>query len=63
MTPLYFMGCFLLDAPYKHDFGTTPEDLGDGWAIASPEEVGLDPAAFDDLHQELLRDDRLFRSQ
>jgi CubicO group peptidase (beta-lactamase class C family) len=60
MTPLVLAGCFALDAPYKFDFGTLPEELDDGWPVGTPEEAGLDPAAFDDLHAELLREDRFF---
>jgi CubicO group peptidase (beta-lactamase class C family) len=59
MTPLLLTGC-LLDAPYKVDFGTTPEDLQDGWPVAEPEDVGLDPGVLDDIHAQLLREDQFF---
>ena len=53
-------GCLLLDAAYKDRFGTTPEELDDGWEIASPEAVGLDPALLATMHAELLKEDRFF---
>jgi CubicO group peptidase (beta-lactamase class C family) len=60
MTGLALAGCILLDAPYKHDFGTVPEPLDDGWAVGTPEDVGLDPRVLDRIHAELLREDRFF---
>lgn len=53
-------GCFFLDEPYKRRGGTIPADLGDGWEIATPQSVGLDPAALASIHDELLREDRHF---
>jgi CubicO group peptidase (beta-lactamase class C family) len=52
-------GCWL-DQPYKHRGPMTPEDLGDGWPVASPAEVGIDPAALAAIHDEILREDRHF---
>ncbi len=60
MNALVLAGCILLDAPYKHDFGTVPAALDDGWVVATPEEVGLDPAELDDIHEELLAQDQYF---
>jgi CubicO group peptidase (beta-lactamase class C family) len=54
-------GC-VFDGTDKHDFGTTPAALDDGWEIATPEDVGLSRAALDDIHHELLREDRWFGS-
>lgn len=52
-------GC-LLDAPYKSPLGTVPEDLGDGWAVGTPESVGIDPGVLAQIHIELLREDAHF---
>ena len=52
--------CFVLDAPYKFRNTTVPEVLDDGWPVGTPEDVGLDPAALEDLHDEILREDRFF---
>jgi CubicO group peptidase (beta-lactamase class C family) len=52
-------GCFL-DRPYKHRNTTVPEDLGDGWAIAPPASVGIDPAVLASIHEEILREDQYF---
>lgn len=46
------------DGELKHRNTTIPEDLDDGWTIATPESVGIDPAALARVHQELLREDR-----
>ncbi|HSO35162.1 MAG TPA: serine hydrolase, partial [Labilithrix sp.] len=35
-----------------------PEPLGDGWAIATPESVGLSSAVLGGIHAQLLREDR-----
>jgi CubicO group peptidase (beta-lactamase class C family) len=50
-------GC-LLDKDLKHRGPTQPETLDDGWAVATPESVGLDPQALAAIHDELLRTDR-----
>lgn len=53
-------GCTWLDEPYKFRGPTVPEALDDGWEVARPEEVGLDPAILAGIHDELLREDRHF---
>ncbi len=50
-------GC-LFDGKLKHDFGVVPEQLDDGWQIATPESVGLSSAALAGIHKVLLREDR-----
>lgn len=50
-------GC-LPDGRFKHRYTTVPERLDDGWELADPDDVGLDPAALEDIHEELLREDR-----
>jgi CubicO group peptidase (beta-lactamase class C family) len=57
---LLLSACFVLDAPYKFRNTTVPEDLGDGWPVGRPEDVGLDPAALADLHDEILQEDQFF---
>jgi CubicO group peptidase (beta-lactamase class C family) len=52
-------GCFL-DQPYKHRGPTKPENLGDGWSIATPASVGIDEAVLAAIHDEILREDRHF---
>jgi CubicO group peptidase (beta-lactamase class C family) len=54
---LVLCGC-VLDADLKHRNPTVPEALGDGWEIATPESVGVDPAALAAVHEALLREDR-----
>jgi CubicO group peptidase (beta-lactamase class C family) len=50
-------GCFF-DGDLKHDTGVVPERLDDGWNLGTPDEVGLSAAVLDDIHRELLREDR-----
>jgi CubicO group peptidase (beta-lactamase class C family) len=50
-------GC-LLDKDFKHRGPTQPEALDDGWPVATPESVGLDPQALAAIHDELLRPER-----
>jgi CubicO group peptidase (beta-lactamase class C family) len=54
-------GC-LLDKDLKHRGPTQPEALDDGWAIATPQSVGLDPQALAAIHDELLRPTRFVGS-
>ncbi len=53
------VGC-LPDAAFKHRGPTQPEPLDDGWEIATPTSVGLDPVALSAIHDQLLREDRSF---
>lgn len=48
----------LPDGSFKRRHGVVPQPLDDGWQIATPADVGLDPAALDAIHMELLREDR-----
>jgi len=57
-TLLALVAC-IPDGTLKYNRSTVPEELGDGWPIATPESVGLDPAVLESLHQDLLRDDKL----
>src|SRR5690242_2870020 len=48
----------IFDGTLKHDLGTQPEVLDDGWSIDTPRSVGLSEPALDRIHRELLREDR-----
>lgn len=50
-------GCWL-DRDFKHDGPTAPVPLDDGWAIDTPESVGLDASALRAIHAELLDPER-----
>ncbi len=50
----------LPDGTLKHRGPVVPEQLDDGWEIATPASVGLDQAALAQLHEQLLREDRSF---
>jgi len=46
-------GCWF-DGAFKHRGPTVPEELADGWEVATPESVGLDPEALAAIHSQLL---------
>jgi CubicO group peptidase (beta-lactamase class C family) len=50
-------GC-LPDGRFKHRNSVVPEPLDDGWPIATPQDVGIDPTVLEEIHEELLRKDR-----
>ena len=51
------IGCWF-DGKLKHDFGTVPASLDDGWEIGTPESVGLSPDALEGIHRVLLEEER-----
>jgi CubicO group peptidase (beta-lactamase class C family) len=57
LVALLLGGC-ILDEDWKHRGPTQPEQLNDGWTVATPESVGLDPLALAAIHDELLRPER-----
>jgi len=48
----------VFDDDLKHDLGTQPEELDDGWSTDTPQSVGLSETALATIHRELLREDR-----
>jgi CubicO group peptidase (beta-lactamase class C family) len=48
----------MFDGDLKHDTGVVPEKRNDGWEIDTPENVGLSSKALDQVHRQLLREDR-----
>jgi CubicO group peptidase (beta-lactamase class C family) len=57
LLPVLVAGGCVFDGELKHENPTVPEQLDDGWEIASPESVGLDPDALAAIHDQLLRED------
>ncbi len=57
------LGTCWLDGDLKQRRTTVPEGLDDGWEIATPESVGLDPVTLEALHREILREDRFVGMQ
>jgi len=51
------LGC-IPDGTLKHENTTVPAALADGWPVATPEAVGLDPALLASIHRQLLAEDR-----
>lgn len=61
MTPLVLLltGC-LPDGSNKIAYNDTPIDIGDGWPIATPAEVGLDPEGLREAYALFFEDDEQF---
>jgi CubicO group peptidase (beta-lactamase class C family) len=51
------LGC-IPDGALKHENTTVPAALDDGWPVATPAAVGLDPAVLANIHRQLLAEDR-----
>jgi CubicO group peptidase (beta-lactamase class C family) len=47
----------VFDGNLKHDNGVVPEQMDDGWEIATPQSVGLSTKVLDKIHQQLLDED------
>jgi CubicO group peptidase (beta-lactamase class C family) len=55
-------GC-VSDMPFKFETSNVPEQLNDGWEVASPEEVGIDPEILDEVHADFASEDRYFNAK
>lgn len=49
-------GCIVDGEPHR-EFEIEPIDIGDGWPIALPEQVGIDPVALEDAYRQWWDDD------
>jgi CubicO group peptidase (beta-lactamase class C family) len=55
-------GC-VSDMPFKFDTSSVPEQLNDGWEVASPEEVDISPEVLDEVHAAFVSEDRYFNAK
>jgi CubicO group peptidase (beta-lactamase class C family) len=55
-------GC-VSDMPFKIETSSVPEQLNDGWEVASPEEVNIDPGILNEIHREFASEDRYFNAK
>lgn len=62
LMPLILAGC-VSDAPFKFAGPTDPAELGDGWEIAAPEDVGISRESLDRVYKEFIREDRYFNAK
>jgi CubicO group peptidase (beta-lactamase class C family) len=51
------------DSPFKIAGPTTPAQLDDGWEIATPGDVGIDPAALDKIYAAFVSEDRYYNAK
>jgi CubicO group peptidase (beta-lactamase class C family) len=55
-------GC-VSDAPFKFVTSTVPEQLNDGWEVASPEEVDVNQEALNEVYSAFVSEDRYFNAK
>ena len=55
-------GC-VSDMPFKFETSTGPDELDDGWEVASPEEVGIDAAVLDEVYEAYVSEDDYFNAK
>jgi CubicO group peptidase (beta-lactamase class C family) len=61
--PLIFLSGCVSDAPFKFESSTVPEQLNDGWEVASPEEVNISPDALDGIYAAFMSEDHYFNAK
>lgn len=59
---MFLNGC-VSDAPFKFENTTIPEQLDDGWEIATPEEVNISQAALDEVYQDFVDKDHFLNAK
>jgi len=50
------------DAPFKFNNTTVPEQLNDGWAVGTPDEVDIDQAILNQIYLNFVSEDRFFNA-
>jgi len=65
---LTFTGLALLircvsDAPFKFESAIVPEQLNDGWQVASPEDVNINQQALDKIYAAFISEDQYFNAK
>jgi len=55
-------GC-VPDAPFKFEGSTVPQQMDDGWQVASPEDVNINPSDLDEVYQNFLSEVRYLNSK
>jgi CubicO group peptidase (beta-lactamase class C family) len=60
---LAFLGGCVLDAPFKFKSSTLPEQLNDGWEVASPKNVNISQEALDRVYTAFVSEDRYFNAK
>ena len=58
---MFFNGC-VSDAPFKFEGSTVPQQINDGWQIAAPEDVDIDPAILNQVYQTFISKDRFLNA-
>jgi CubicO group peptidase (beta-lactamase class C family) len=58
----FLSGC-VSDAPFKFVGSTVPEQLNDGWEVASPEEVDISQEALNQVYSAFVSEDRYYNAK
>jgi CubicO group peptidase (beta-lactamase class C family) len=61
--PLIFLSGCVSDAPFKVKSSTIPEQLNDGWEVASPDEVDISQEALDKVYSAFVSENRYFNAK
>jgi hypothetical protein len=59
---LFLFGC-VSDAPFKFESSIVPEQLNDGWQVASPEDVNISQQALDKIYADFISEDQYFNAK
>ncbi len=57
-----FCGC-VSDAPFKFEGSTVPEEIGDGWEIASPAAVNISQDVLDEVYADFVSEDQYYNAK
>lgn len=60
---LIALGGCVSDMPFKYEWSTVPEQLDDGWDVALPEDVGIDPEVLHGIYMRFLSEDQYFNAK
>ena len=59
---MLLIGC-VSDAPFKFENTTVPQQMDDGWQIASPEDVNIDQAALNEVYKNFVSQDHFLNAK
>jgi CubicO group peptidase (beta-lactamase class C family) len=60
---LMFLNSCISDEPFKFEGTTIPQQMNDGWQVASPEDVNINQAALDEVYNNFVSEDRFLNSK
>ncbi|UCE07529.1 MAG: hypothetical protein JSW07_05710, partial [bacterium] len=58
---MFLSGC-VTDAPFKFEGTTVPQQMNDGWQVASPKDVNINQATIDEVYKNFVSEDRFLNA-